>query len=135
MIKGLALLAAGEAVGGLRRKAIGYALLGVAALILLFALGYGLNALHIWLSVHFSPIQASLFIAGGLAAVAFVFALAGLAQKNARPETSASTVGTAAMVAAAPVALRAMTTRAGASAILTLGIVTLGALIGRRMAK
>lgn len=133
MFKGLALLAAGEVGGAVKRKLTAYVLFAIAGLIALAGLGYLLGALHIWLSVNYSPIQASLFIAGGLFVVALAFAIAGAIVAR-RKASNAQALQTAAAVAAAPLALRAAS-KINPTALVALGVVAVGAILGRKLGK
>ncbi|MFJ5369112.1 hypothetical protein ACIPIA_07815, partial [Bosea sp. CER48] len=68
----------------MRRNAIVYGLFGLAALLLLCAGGYALNALHTLLELRYGAIAASLWIAGGLLATAILAFCIGLYVKGKR---------------------------------------------------
>lgn len=61
-----------EATTALKRKAIVYGLMGFGGLIVIFAAGDVLNAVHAWLLFRYGPIAASLSVAGGLLVPAIV---------------------------------------------------------------
>jgi hypothetical protein len=66
-----------ELKAALTRKLIVYSLMAAAMLLLVFAAGYGLAAIHSALAFRYGPIAASLAIAGALLALALIcFALA-----------------------------------------------------------
>jgi hypothetical protein len=50
----------------LKRRAIVYGLMGLGGLLVIFAAGYALNAVHAWLLFRYGTISASLIIAGFL---------------------------------------------------------------------
>lgn len=133
MFKGLALLAAGEVGGAMKRRLTAYSFYALAGLIAVAGCGYLLSALHIWLSVNYSPMHASLFIAAGLFAVAVIVAIIGAVQGKS-PKTTTSSLQTAAAVVAAPVAMKAMT-KASPTTFIALGVIAAGALLGRRLGK
>jgi len=132
MMKGLALLAASEVGGALRRRAIATAFFAAAALFVLLAFVFALAALHDWLVLTYPPMIARLMIAGGLAAVALVLGVVGAVKK--RGASSRSSQAASAALMAAPVAVGALA-RLNAGTLLAAGVITAGVLFGRRMAR
>ena len=70
MFGGLGSFITSEISGVVRRNAVIYGLFGLAALLLLCAAGYALNALHTVLEFRYGAVAASLWVAGGLFAAA-----------------------------------------------------------------
>ncbi len=124
---------ASEVSGVVKRNVTVLGLYGLAGLLMFCALGYGLSALHSYISFSQGVVAASLWIAGGL----FVFALicVGLAAyvKNkprpSRPLPVAQTAMMAAPFAAKFAKSKNMNWRTAAVG----GIAVLGLIIGRRM--
>jgi hypothetical protein len=75
-----------------KRHAIVYGLMAMGCLIVVFAAGYGLDALRTWLMFRYGAVLASLIVAGGLLAVAGC--LFGVAILIKRPRTSSSSRST-----------------------------------------
>lgn len=134
MIKGLALLAAQEMGGAVRRRARALGFYAGAAVVAGAAAVYGLNALHDWLSLHYTPMLASLSIAGGLLALAIILAILGAVQKRGAQDNAAT--ATAALVAL-PAAARGLggLGRLAPGTLATLGVLAAGALVGRHLSK
>lgn len=132
MWRGLALIAATEAGANLKQRARSYALYAAGGLVALLGLVFTLIALQIWLSRHMSPVAAGLSVAGLLFAVAVVLFIA--ARMAIKRKTARFPVNTAAM-AMAPVALQAVVRRISMRTIGVLGVVILGALVGRQLSR
>lgn len=124
---------ASEVSGVVKRNVTVLALYGLAGLLMVCALGYGLSALHSYIAFSQGVVAASLWIAGGL----FLFALVsiGLASyvKNkprpSRPLPMAQTAMMAAPFAAKFAKSKNMNWRTAAVG----GVVVLGLVIGRRL--
>ena len=133
MFGGLGSFIASEVSGAVRRNVVVYGLFGLAALLLFCAGGYALHALHTLLGQHYGPIAASLWIAGGLFAVAVLaFCIALIVKSRRRPPRPAATAATAAL-AAAPLAAKLLGSRLGWRVAVAGGIVVLGAILGRQI--
>lgn len=132
MLKGLSLLAAAEAGAAVKRQAIAYALYAAAAVVGLFALAFLLAALHTWLTMRMSSVEASLYIALGLAVIAGVIFAIGSYRKSRRA-TPSPLAATAAV--AAPLAAQTLLRRANLGAVGLVAVLIGGALIGRRIAR
>lgn len=134
MWRGLALIAATEAGANLKQRARSYALYAAGGLVALLGLVFTLIALQIWLSRHMSPVAAGLAVAGLLFAVAVVLFIA--ARMAVKRKTARFPVNTAAMaMAMAPVALQAVVKRISMRTVGVLGVVILGALVGRQLSR
>jgi hypothetical protein len=72
----------------LKRHAIVYGLMALGFLMVVFAAGYGLDAVRTWLMFRYGAVLASLIVAGGLIAVAGC--LVGVAIVIRRPPTSSA---------------------------------------------
>jgi hypothetical protein len=76
-------------LSALKRKLFAYALMAASGLIVIFAVGYGLDAVHSMLMFRYGGVAASLVISGALILTALVSS--GLAfYLNERPHTSAA---------------------------------------------
>ncbi|MGO4171258.1 hypothetical protein [Bosea sp. TAF32] len=130
MLGGLGSFIASEVSGAVKRNVTVYGLFGVAALLLLCAAGYALNALHTLLALRYGAIAASLWIAGGLFAAALLAFGIGLFVKNRRrpPRPTA-----AAALAAAPLAAKLIGPRLSWRMAVAGGVVVLGAILGRQI--
>lgn len=130
MFGGLGALIASEIAGVVRRNVVIYGLLALAALLVLCACGYALHALHVVLALHYGPVAASLWIAGGLLVVALAALCAALIVKGRkRPPRPVAT----AAFAAAPVAVQLLGSRTGWRALLLGGVVLAGVVLGRQL--
>lgn len=133
MFGALGTYVASEVSGVVKRNVTVLALYGLAGLLMVCALGYGLSALHSYIAFSQGVVAASLWIAGGL----FLFALVsiGLASyvKNkprpSRPLPMAQTAMMAAPFAAKFAKSKNMNWRTAAVG----GVVVLGLVIGRRL--
>jgi len=133
MFGALGTYVASEVSGVVKRNVTVLALYGLAGLLMVCALGYGLSALHSYIAFSQGVVAASLWIAGGL----FLFALVsiGLASyvKNkprpSRPLAMAQTAMMAAPFAAKFAKSKNMNWRTAAVG----GVVVLGLVIGRRL--
>ena len=133
MFGALGTYVASEVSGVVKRNVTVLALYGLAGLLMVCALGYGLSALHSYIAFSQGVVAASLWIAGGL----FLFALLsiGLASyvKNkprpSRPLPMAQTAMMAAPFAAKFAKSKNMNWRTAAVG----GVVVLGLVIGRRL--
>lgn len=130
MFGGLGALIASEIAGVVRRNVVIYGLLAFAALLVLCACGYALHALHVVLALHYGPVAASLWIAGGLLVAALAALCAALVVKGRRRPPRP--VATAAF-AAAPVAVQLLGSRVGWRAVLLGGVVLAGVVLGRQL--
>lgn len=131
MWKGLALLAANEMGGAVRRRAMAIGFYVFASIIALIAGVFGLNALHTWLSYQYTDILASLMIAGGLLVLALILAVIGLYQKH----RSTATDGTSAALMAAPIAATLIGRKLSAGSVAVIATLVAGAVLGRRIGK
>jgi hypothetical protein len=130
MLGGLGSFIASEVSGAVKRNVTVYGLFGFAALLVLCAGGYALNALHTVLALSHGSVAASLWIAGGLAAAAVVaFCAALIVKGRRRPPRPAAT----AALAAAPLAAKLIGPRLNWRIAAAGGIVVLGALLGRQI--
>lgn len=132
MLGGLTALLTSEVGGAVRRNATVYGLYLVGALLVVCAIGYGLNALHTVLTMLHGPVAASLWIAGGLlAAAALAFGIGLYVKSRRRPSRRLE-----AAMAAAPVAATLLGSgKIGWKAGLVGGVVLLGLLLGRQLAQ
>jgi hypothetical protein len=130
MFGGLGSFIASEISGAVKRNVTVYGLFGFAALLLLCAGGYALNALHTVLELRYGAVAASLWIAGGLfVAALFAFGLALIVKGRRRPPRPAAT----AALAAAPLAAKLIGSRLSWRMAVAGGIVVLGAILGRQI--
>lgn len=130
MLGGLGSFIASEISGSVRRNLVVYGLFGLAALLLLCAGGYALNALHTLLELRYGAIAASLWIAGGLFLAALLaFSIGLIVKSRRRPPRPAAT----AALAAAPLAAKLIGSRLSWRLVLAGGIVALGAILGRQI--
>ncbi|CAM5206736.1 hypothetical protein ARD30_14075 [Bosea thiooxidans] len=130
MFGGLGSFIASEISGAVKRNVTVYGLFGFAALLLLCAGGYALNALHTVLELRYGAVAASLWIAGGLFVTAlFAFGLALIVKGRRRPPRPAAT----AALAAAPLAAKLIGSRLSWRMAVAGGIVVLGAILGRQI--
>ncbi len=128
----MSLLAATEVGSRLRAKIAALSLYGAAGVVGFVGVIFMLIALLIWLSRTFTPLTASLIIAAGLLVIAGGLALAARFQQA--PPTQRSPISSAALLAA-PAALTAVSKRISFTTIAAVAAVTLGALVGRRIAR
>jgi len=130
MFGGIGSFIASEISGAVKRNVIVYGLFGLAALLVLCAGGYALNALHTMLMLRYGGVAASLWIAGGLFATALLaFCIALYVKGRRRPPRPAAT----AALAAAPLAAKLIGSRMSWRLALAGGIVVLGAILGRQI--
>jgi len=132
MLKGLTLLAATDIGSRIRTKIAALTLYGAAGVVALIGVVFALLALMIWLSRMWSPLTASLAIAGALLAIAAVLVIAARFQKP--PATTRSPLGSAALFAA-PAALKIASRRLSFGTVAAVAAIALGALVGRRIAR
>ena len=85
MLGGIPALLARELATTVRRNAAVFGLYLVAAVLVICAAGYGLNALHTVLSELYGSVAASLWIAGGLLLAAVVAVAIAAYVKSRRP--------------------------------------------------
>ncbi len=121
MFGGIGSFITSEVSGVVRRNVTVYGLFGLAALLMLCAGGYALNALHTVLVLRYGAVAASLWIAGGLFASGLLAICIALFVK-----------ATAAL-AAAPLAAKLIGSRLSWRMALAGGIVVLGAILGRQI--
>ncbi len=132
MLGGIPALLASEVGGAVRRNAAVYGLYLAAVLLIACAAGYGLDALHTVLALHYGAVAASLWIAGGLLlAAAVAFAAAAYIKSRRRPSKRLAAAMAAAPVAASLVGSGKIGWRAG----LVGGLVVLGLVLGRQLAR
>lgn len=132
MLKGLSLLAATEIRAAVGRKLAALAFYAGAGVFALFALAFLLVALDGWLALRFGHVEASLYVAPGLAVVAaIVFAIG--AYRKSQPVERSPLASTA--LVAAPVAAQTLARRVNLGTIGLIAVVVGGALIGRRLAR
>ncbi|WP_332696355.1 hypothetical protein [Bosea sp. (in: a-proteobacteria)] len=132
MLGGIPALLASEIGGAVRRNATVYGLYLAGVLLVVCAAGYGLNALHTVLTLHYGSVAASLWIAGGLLLAAVIaFAIAAYVKSRRRPTKRLEAAMAAAPVAAALVGSGKIGWRAG----LVGGVVLLGLVLGRHLAQ
>lgn len=113
-----------------RRNVTVYGLFGLAALLMLCAGGYALNALHTVLALRYGAVAASLWIAGGLFLAALLaLGMAVIVKNRRRPPRPAAT----AALAAAPLAAKLIGSRLSWRMAAAGGIVVLGAILGRQI--
>ncbi len=130
MFGGIGSFIASEVSGVVRRNVIVYGLFGLAALLMLCAGGYALNALHTVLALRYGAVAASLWIAGGLFLAALLaLGVAVIVKNRRRPPRPAAT----AALAAAPLAAKLIGSRLSWRIALAGGIVVLGAILGRQI--
>lgn len=130
MFGGIGSFIASEVSGVVRRNVIVYGLFGLAALLLLCAGGYALNALHSVLELRYGAVAASLWIAGGLFVAALLaLGIALFVKSRRRPPRPAAT----AALAAAPLAAKLIGSRLSWRVALAGGIIVLGAILGRQI--
>lgn len=132
MWKGLALLAANEVGGTVKRNLTAIAFYAAAGVVALMAFGYGLAALHGWIMAYMTPIEASLVMAGGLLILAFLIAMIGLSYKRKRnPPMQASTAALVVM----PLAARIVGGRVNLATVVMGSMLVAGAVLGRQLTK
>jgi hypothetical protein len=132
MLGGLSALIAGEVGGIVRRNVTVLALYLLAFLLVAAAVGYGLNALHTVLTFHYGAIAASLWIGGGLLVAALICVIAAAVVKNRRQPVPKLAMA----AAAAPAAARLVGSgKIGWKAGIVGGVVMLGLILGRQLAK
>ncbi|MEZ2410093.1 4-amino-4-deoxy-L-arabinose transferase-like glycosyltransferase [Bosea sp. OAE752] len=131
MFGGLGSFIASEVSGTVKRNATVFGLFAFAALLLLCAGGYALNALHIVLTERYGAVAASLWIAGGLAISALIaFGIALFVRNRPRPQRP---IAATAAFAAAPLAAKMLTSRTGWRIAALAGIAVLGTVLGRQL--
>lgn len=133
MAGGLGGFIASEISGAIRRNVTVYVLMGVAALLMVCAAGYALNALHSHLALQYGMVAASLYIAGGLLLAGLIALGIALYLKNRRrpgPPVAATAMMAAPLVA--PLAAKLAGSRKGWRIALIGGVVVLGAVLGRQ---
>lgn len=132
MLGGLTALLTSEVGSAVRRNATVYGLYLVGLLLVVCAVGYGLDALHIWLAISYGRIAASLWIAGGLLATALIaFGIGAYVKSRRRPSRRLEAAMAAAPVAATLVGSGKIGWKAG----IVGGVVLLGLLLGRQLAQ
>ncbi len=132
MLGGLTALLTSEVGSAVRRNATVYGLYLVGLLLVVCAVGYGLDALHTWLAIEYGRIAASLWIAGGLLATALVaFGVGAYVKSRRRPSRRLEAAMAAAPVAATLVGSGKIGWKAG----IVGGVVLLGLLLGRQLAQ
>lgn len=131
MFGGIGSFITSEISGTVRRNLVVLGLYGFAALLLFCAGGYALHALHVVLERYYGAVAASLWIAGGLLAVAFIAFLTAIFMKSRRPPPRPA--ATTAAFAAAPLAAKLLSSRRGWRIALAGGVVVLGAILGRQI--
>jgi hypothetical protein len=130
MFGGIGSFITAEVSGVVRRNVVVYGLFGLAALLMLCAGGYALNALHTVLMLRYGAVAASLWIAGGLFLAALLaLGVATIVKNRRRPPRPAAT----AALAAAPLAANLIGQRLSWRMALAGGIVVLGAILGRQI--
>ena len=132
MLGGLTALLTSEVGSAVRRNATVYGLYLVGFLLVVCAVGYGLDALHTWLAIAYGRIAASLWIAGGLLTTALLaFGIGAYVKSRRRPSRRLE-----AAMAAAPVAATLLGSgKIGWKAGVVGGVVLLGLLLGRQLAQ
>jgi len=130
MFGGIGSFITSEVSGVVRRNVTVYGLFGLAALLMLCAGGYALNALHTVLALRYGAVAASLWIAGGLFLSALLaLGMALIVKNRRRPPRPAAT----AALAAAPLAAKLIGSRLSWRMAAAGGIVVLGAILGRQI--
>jgi len=130
MFGGIGSFISAEISGVVRRNVTVYGLFGLAALLMLCAGGYALNALHTVLALRYGAVAASLWIAGGLFLAALLaLGMAVIVKNRRRPPRPAAT----AALAAAPLAAKLIGSRLSWRMAAAGGIVVLGAILGRQI--
>jgi hypothetical protein len=132
MWKGLSLLAANEVGGAIRRNVLATGIYGMAGIVGLIGVVFGLVAFQGWLSLRMSAIEADLLIAGLLLGVALLIAIVGAYTKHRR---RTSTALTASALLAAPIAAGVIGKRLNLGTIALIGVVALGAMLGRQLGR
>jgi hypothetical protein len=132
MISGLTTVLAAEATLAVRQQVRAAGWMAAGGVFALGAAATGLVALHQWLSTFMPSLHATLWIAGGLLAVAIALMIAGLAIKRARRPRSALNLTA---VALAPAAARMAFSRSNIATFGVGGMLALGALLGRKLGK
>lgn len=132
MLGGLTGLVTREIGGVVRRNVAVVVLYLLAGVLAAGAVGYGLDALHTLLTLHYGAIAASLSIAGGLLAAALLMLGVALYVKSRpRPDRRLAAAVAAAPIAATLVGNRKFGWRTG----LVGGVVLLGLILGRQFAQ
>lgn len=130
MFGGIGSFITSEVSGVVRRNVTVYGLFGLAALLMLCAGGYALNALHTVLVLRYGAVAASLWIAAGLFLAALLaLGMALIVKNRRRPPRPAAT----AALAAAPLAAKLIGSRLSWRMAVAGGIVVLGAILGRQI--
>ena len=132
MLGGLTGLVSREVGGVVRRNVTVIVLYLLAGLLAAAAVGYGLDALHTVLTLHYGAITASLSIAGGLLITALLMLGSALYVKSRpRPDRRLAAAVAAAPLAASLVGSRKLGWRAG----LVGGVVLLGLILWRQFSQ
>ena len=130
MLGGIGSFITAEVSGVVRRNVTVYGLFGLAALLMICAGGYALNALHTVLMLRYGAVAASLWIAGGLFLASLIaLGMAAIVKNRRRPPRPAAT----AALAAAPLAAKLIGSRLSWRMAAAGGIVVLGAILGRQI--
>ncbi len=130
MFGGLGSFITAEISRVVKRNVVVYGLFGFAALLMVCAGGYALNALHTVLEFRYGAVAASLWIAGGLFASGLLaICIALFVRSRRRPPRPVAT----AALAAAPLAAKLIGSRLSWRVALAGGIVVLGAILGRQI--
>ena len=130
MFGGLGSFITAEISRVVKRNVVVYGLFGFAALLMVCAGGYALNALHTVLEFRYGAVAASLWIAGGLFLAGLIaICIALLVKSRRRPPRPVAT----AALAAAPLAAKLIGSRLSWRVALAGGVIVLGAILGRQI--
>jgi hypothetical protein len=132
MWNGLSLLAASELGAMLKRNLRALSFYVASALMAIIGLVFVLQAAYSWLLFNMSPVSASLVIAAAMLVLAGILILVGhfAGQRKNGPSALAS-----AALVAAPLATRMIGRKVSYGTIAVAGVVAVGVIIGRMIAK
>jgi apolipoprotein N-acyltransferase len=132
MWSSLSFLAATDLGDTFRRQIRGASIAFLGAIVGLAGLVFCLIALHSWLMLRATPIEASLIIAAGLltASVALLAAAAFARRSRKNSSGMASTA-----IVAAPIAMRLIGRRLDFRTVGIAGVLALGAIVGRQLGR
>jgi hypothetical protein len=132
MWSSLSFLAANELGDTFRRQIRGASIALMGAIVGLAGLVFCLIALHSWLLLRVTPIEASLIIAAGLLTASVALLAAAAFARRSRKSSSGLT---STAIVAAPIALRIIGRRLDFRTVGIAGVLALGAIVGRQLGR
>jgi hypothetical protein len=132
MWKGLSFLAATELGALLKRNLRAFGYYSAGALVAVIGVIFSLQAAHSWLTLRMDTISASLLIAAVMLFAAGILVIVG---QFAAKRTNKSTALASSALIAAPFAARLVGRKVSYGTIVVAGVVTMGVVLGRLMAR